>query len=295
MKYKTATAFRQALEGRLREQSLKTGVPLVRLRKMVAFDRLLARLVKKDKHAWIIKGGLAMQLRMGDVARTTKDVDASILRTAKAQEAAALFRRAAAGKVEDWFEFEVEDPSPTVTGAPSGGLRFPIHCLLDGRTFERFHFDVGIGDVMADKADELRLPAILEFAGMPPTTVLCYSVTSQIAEKLHAYTRPYAGGESSRVRDLVDIALLASRSRVNARRLQRALQATFDARATHPMPTELPQPPAGWSSPYKKLSRDLNLQWPAIEDVAEACGRFLNPVLAASKASTWDPDSWCWR
>ncbi len=56
MKYKTPAAFRRTLEERLRQQSLETGQPLARLRKMVAFDRFLARLVKKEPHAWILKG-----------------------------------------------------------------------------------------------------------------------------------------------------------------------------------------------------------------------------------------------
>ncbi len=45
MKYTNSSAFWRALEDRLRAWSLKTGSPLVRLCKMVAFDRLLARLI----------------------------------------------------------------------------------------------------------------------------------------------------------------------------------------------------------------------------------------------------------
>jgi predicted nucleotidyltransferase component of viral defense system len=77
VKYKTAAAFRRALEERLRQQSLDNGQPLARLRKMVAFDRFLARLAKKQPDAWIVKGGFALQLRLGDRARTTKDIDLS--------------------------------------------------------------------------------------------------------------------------------------------------------------------------------------------------------------------------
>jgi hypothetical protein len=45
MAYDSGASFRRALEDRLRSQSLQTGVPLVRLRKMIAFDRFLVRLV----------------------------------------------------------------------------------------------------------------------------------------------------------------------------------------------------------------------------------------------------------
>ena len=57
MTYRSGASFRRALEDRLRAQSLETGVPLVRLRKMVVFDRFLARLVQGQPDAWVLKGG----------------------------------------------------------------------------------------------------------------------------------------------------------------------------------------------------------------------------------------------
>ena len=74
MRYATAGAFRQALEERLRQQSLGNNLALTRLRKMIAFDRFLARLAKSDPEAWVVKGGFALQLRLGARARTTKDI-----------------------------------------------------------------------------------------------------------------------------------------------------------------------------------------------------------------------------
>jgi hypothetical protein len=56
MKYQSGGAFRRALEDRLRAQSLKSGAALVRLRKMVAFDRLVARLMLAQPDAWLLKG-----------------------------------------------------------------------------------------------------------------------------------------------------------------------------------------------------------------------------------------------
>jgi hypothetical protein len=56
MKYQNGGAFRRALEDRLRAQSLKSGVALVRLRKMVAFDRFLARLLLAQPDTWVLKG-----------------------------------------------------------------------------------------------------------------------------------------------------------------------------------------------------------------------------------------------
>ena len=47
----------------------------------------------------------------------------------------------------------------------------------------------------------------------------------QIAEKLHAYTQTYEGGRAStRVKDLVDLALIAELSRLDAVTLQREIE-----------------------------------------------------------------------
>lgn len=61
MRYGSGEAFRNALETRLRIKGLHSGAPLVRLRKMVAFERFLARLVADQPEAWLLKGGLALQ------------------------------------------------------------------------------------------------------------------------------------------------------------------------------------------------------------------------------------------
>lgn len=55
MRYATAGAFRAALEQRLLTLAQQTGVPLVRLRKLVVFDRLMARLMAVAPNRWILK------------------------------------------------------------------------------------------------------------------------------------------------------------------------------------------------------------------------------------------------
>ena len=75
MRYASAAAFRQALETRLLALSRSQGSSLVRLRKEVAFDRLLARLLIAAPGRWVLKGGLAFDYRFGTRARTTKDMD----------------------------------------------------------------------------------------------------------------------------------------------------------------------------------------------------------------------------
>ena len=148
MKYQSSGAFRRALEQRLSAKSLNTGVPLTRLRKMVAFDRFLARLLHAQPDAWVVKGGLALQLRLGGRARTTKDID--MLALSHPANITRALREAVSLDIGDWFAFEVAEPTQKAATAP-GGLRHPIQALLDGRTFEQFHIDIGIGDASSNQ------------------------------------------------------------------------------------------------------------------------------------------------
>jgi hypothetical protein len=138
MKYADSSAFRSALEERLRSGSLTTGTALTRLRKTVAFDRLLARLQAGAPDAWVLKGGLALQLRMRDLSRTTKDIDLHTRESA--DEAVELLVSSALLDLGDYFQFAVARPQSL--DAP---LRCAVESRLAGRTFESFHVDLGCG------------------------------------------------------------------------------------------------------------------------------------------------------
>jgi len=72
------SAFRVSLEARLRQTARATGIPLDRLRKEVAHQRLLARLESSaPRGSWALKGGQALLARLGNRARATKDTDAT--------------------------------------------------------------------------------------------------------------------------------------------------------------------------------------------------------------------------
>ncbi len=295
MKYKTAGAFRHALEERLRNQSLETNQTLTRLRKMVAFDRFLARFAKKEPEAWIVKGEFALQLRLGNRARTTKDIDVSGTNRWTREETIDHLRAAASLDLRDWFEFEVSEPAEAATGAPRRGFRFPVRCLVDGRQFESFHLDVGYGDPILEAPEDVIGPDLLGFAEIPPATVRCCPLTTQVAEKLHTYTRVFASGASSRARDLADILLAASLSQFARSRLRQAIEATFQARASHAVPEKMPDPPERISASYRQVARELDLPWPTIDEAGRAAARFLNPVLQGGAALRWDPVAWRWH
>ena len=257
MTYNDSAAFRRALEARLLAQSRQSGLALFRLRKLVAFDRFLARLATGQPGEWLLKGGVAMQLRLGSLARTTKDID--LLLSLPPSAAYETLVRAARLDLGDWFEFVVEPARSPLPGIGEGCLRFPVAALLDSRAFESFHIDVGSGDPVIETAEELSMPPLLVFAAIPPATVPCYPVSQHIAEKTHAYVRPHSTGANTRVRDLVDLVLLARNCPVGGAMLHAALQATFSARDHGAPPLSLPDPPADWRVPFKLLCGQVGL------------------------------------
>jgi hypothetical protein len=247
--------MRTALEERLKRVSRDEGIDLQRLRRQVAFDRYLARLFQEANSNWVLKGGYAMELRF-QTARTTKDLDFTV-RTAPAGRDDAVRRQLQdAGAVEagDYFTFRVGEAMMDLDGAPSGGARYPVESILGGRTFVKFHLDVGVGDVVLDPLEPAEMRDWLGFAGVAPPTVWMIQREQQFAEKLHAYTLPRTAAPNSRVRDLVDLVLLIQSHTMDSSRVRQALRATFDRRATHAMPKDLNPPPRGVECAFREAS-----------------------------------------
>src|SRR5438128_2140650 len=71
----TAAAFRQALDDRLKAEAAVTGLGVARLRKRVAFELFLRRLVAVAPDRWVLKGALALDFRLEATTRPTKDID----------------------------------------------------------------------------------------------------------------------------------------------------------------------------------------------------------------------------
>jgi Nucleotidyl transferase AbiEii toxin, Type IV TA system len=269
-RYATAAAFRRALEDRLKDIAGKEGVDLQRLRRQVAFDRLLARLFQVGEPLalpWVLKGGYAMELRI-KAARTTKDIDLamrSVLKTGEKKDdkknLAVLekLQEAAAFKSDDFFVYTIGEPISDLDAAPYGGARFPVEARLDGRVFVGFHLDVGIGDAVIEPLEVMEGRDWLGFAGIASPSLYLVPREQQFAEKLHAYTLPRKGAANTRVRDLVDLVLLIQSGTLDKARLREAIRLTFDRRGTHAVPNILPHPPTDWQKPYDALAKECGL------------------------------------
>ena len=264
-RYTTAGAFRRALEERLKRASMADQVDLNRLRRQVSFDRLLARLFREEPAPWALKGGYALELRFKS-ARATVDIDLTLQRVVAGTVAGddtnrivrEMLQRAAGISLGDWFEFVIGPPVMDLTAAPYGGARYPVEARMDERIFARFHLDAGIGDVVMQPLETIVCRDWLGFAGIESSQVWMIVREQQFAEKIHAYTLP-RNAANSRVKDLVDMALLIRAGGLDKRRILDALCLTFERRGTHDLPAGLIPPPADWQIPFGALAEECGL------------------------------------
>ena len=281
--YATAGAFRRALEERLKRASLTDQIDPNRLRRQVSFDRLLARLFREESAPWVLKGGYALELCF-KAARSTVDIDLTVQRVAASasgdqnQVVREMLQSAADISLGDWFEFAVGPASMDLTAAPYGGARYPVEARMDERTFARFHLDAGVGDVVMRPLETIVCRDWLQFAGIESSRVLMIAREQQFAEKIHAYTLP-RNAPNSRVKDLVDLALLIRSGGLDKQRILDALRLTFERRGTHDLPASLVPPPADWQVPFHALAEECGLPTD-VAAVFAGVQKFVEEVLA---------------
>ncbi len=131
--YKAPGAFKAVLAERLRSRARSDGIRTDRARSLAVMERFLARVVAVFPTTTVLKGGLALELRL-DRARSTKDIDLRLL--AEPDAAGAPMVRAAAQQVDpdDYRTFlAVEDPEhPTIhgKGVVYDGSRYRVTAFL---------------------------------------------------------------------------------------------------------------------------------------------------------------------
>jgi hypothetical protein len=144
MRYATAAAFRQALDDRLKAEAARTGLGLARLRKRVAFELFLRRLVAVAPDRWVLKGALALDFRFDSASRPTRDMD---LGRADDDEAAVEDLTVAQQlALDDFFTFVVRRTNALDDTDDFRAIRFHVTAELAGRVFDQFVVDVGFAD-----------------------------------------------------------------------------------------------------------------------------------------------------
>ena len=282
--YADAAAFRQALEQRLNARAADTGVEINRLRRRVVFECLLARFETTAPGEWVLKGGMALELRLDERARATKDLDLALRDgDAEAPMRERLVESLLVDPYGDRFEFQIARVEAlSADEAGRGGQRFSLLAGLAGREFTTVHLDV------VERSDELAgteritLPGLLAFAGLPAVEIEVVDRAQHFAEKLHALTRAYGDRENTRVKDLVDLVLLIEDGLAPDGRLRGNVEHVFAVRATHALPIEIVDPPADWAPVFVQLADSVGLRTPGLPAALRVLRAFWADTLAAN-------------
>jgi hypothetical protein len=293
--YRTATAFKTALDARIRKQ--KTFYDIQIFRQQLVFDRFLVRVFAELGNRIMLKGGIALLHRL-EGARTTKDIDFRLV--GPTDDLLDRLKAAGSRNLNDYFSFKVErDPNrPELIGEglKYGGYRFAVEASLDDKIYGfPFHIDVGIADPVVGEAELVESSRFFEFAGIQPSSFRIYPRETHLAEKLHAYTKPRPT-PNSRVKDLPDMALLAQLGPLQLGRVRKALRKTFEHASTHRIPLALADPPANWQKEYEALVAEFNLPWKTLSEAITAVRIFFAPALGEEPGEDyqWEPTGWVW-
>lgn len=261
MRYASPQALRMALSQRLLTQSETTGISLDRLRRRVLFERIVTRLYAAEPGIWVVKGGMALEVRLRDEARLTKDLDLGL--RAKVQASGDLKERLiealSIDPDKDGFILSVGSVKRLMEDNQGQATwRAQIASQLAGKPFGGMQVDVSPRIHELDETDFMVLPNFLDFAGIEPPEVELVSVDRHVAEKFHGMLKQFPDRENTRVRDLVDLVLLNEHGLVDPERAAESVRCVW-AERDEPLSDEFPSLPMNWPDRYEAMAAELNL------------------------------------
>ncbi len=295
--YSDPQALRQALADRLRPLARKNGIELSALQRQFAYDRLLCRVFSAEPERWVLKGATAMLARLRGQARHTLDIDL-YSRAGDLADAERALRDAAAIDLDDYFRFTLNPARRMEQGA--GTLRIPVVALLGATDFARFHVDLVAGLSMTGTPDDVPPLVPIDLPGLPGATYRAYPIVDHVADKvcalLERHPRPDGRiAQSTRYRDLADLATFAHVASIDASGLSAALTSEAGRRQLAlPHHLEVPSD-SGWAAGYARVARDApGLEERDLDTALRSVRHFIEPVLTGEAVGHWDPIAMAW-
>lgn len=254
-------SWRASLEARIANRASELAVAPERIRRQVAFQRVLARLASKP--GWVLKGGFCLETRL-DIARATVDLDmATSSNVTDALGLQDLLDATLDRDLDgDGFSFRVALPrAMSAEDAGNAGRRVAVAAMLAGRDFQSLRLDVVARQAeIAGGIETLVVPPPVTGTRMTAVAIAAVDVAQHAAEKAHAYSRIYAYERSStRVKDLVDLVLMVEAGLLDPASWGLRLGHVYRVRDDAAPPKSLVEPPRSWIAPYAALATELQL------------------------------------
>lgn len=290
--YTTASAFNTALKARLAAAAETSVHGINELRRQFAYDRLLIRIFAADPDRWILKGAAGLLARRPEGARHSKDID-MYYRGEISVALDELRNLAADDTVGDFFTFDIER-LPDRGDSDSAGLR--VISYVGDLEFQRFSIDLVIDSNMTQEPETIAALRPVPIDGLPTADYRVYPLVDHVADKHAAMIDTYHGGAAStRYRDLVDLALIATTYPLAAVDLRAALHSEYAHRGLD-IPATVDLPDSSWEAGYAKVAATVpHLALPTATEALEIVRALLEPLLGDEfHSGHWDPNRRRW-
>ncbi|MCP1469329.1 putative nucleotidyltransferase component of viral defense system [Sphingobium sp. OAS761] len=238
-----------------------------------ALERLLYRLsVSEYRERFVLKGGMLVTAWIDDDNRVTRDADFLGYGDANPDKLVADFRAIMQIEGDDGLVFDADALVARAIREEMeyGGVRLKTAAYLE-RTRIPVTIDIGFGDALADAAQQLDYPTLLD---LPVPHIRSYPPATVIAEKFQAMVA--LGVLNGRMKDYYDLWAIPRNLEIASEDLDVAIRATFERRGT-PIPTERPP---GLSAEMME-DETKQLQWRAYAASIELEGLGLNSIIDA--------------
>jgi Nucleotidyl transferase AbiEii toxin, Type IV TA system len=225
------------------------------------------------------QGGVALELRLRDRARATKDIDI-VLRDTKAHLADTL-EQALTGEPYQGFSFRRKG-QPLVLD--NGALNVEFAITYRGQPWTSISVDIARAEAGESEVEWVEAITLTHAFGVTgPALLPCLPLRFHVAQKLHGLTLPpRPGKQNERFRDLVDLLLKEALVTHDYVALRKACELVFRSRRTHPWPPDLAAMPSHWAEPFAQLSLELELPERDVETALVRVRDFVARILSSS-------------
>lgn len=295
MTYKSAAAVEMAVKSAASASSLDTG----RAVSSFYFHRLLCRVFAGNNKKFVLKGGQAMLARTID-ARATRDIDLLALQDSL-ENALTELVRLAESDLDDFVVFEFAGSKHIkAEDEYRSGLSVKFTPRIGVKRMQQISIDLVVDKVPLEEVEVIEPVDRIQIEGLSTCNYLLYPVENALADKFCALIEIHDGRVSTRVKDLVDIAVYAVTCTVDGDKFQNCLSREVAVRGME-MPDKF-SVPREWGlfqgRQFEKLSANTGL--PAglkvIDAATELAGNLIDPVISASVSGLqWLPEDLKWE
>lgn len=257
------------------------GLAVGRVRHWISFMMLSGALDQAARQPggprFVVKGGVALELRLPGRARATDDLDVVVV--CDEDDLVEAFDTALrAGYGDCTFTRR-----PDVHALGDKGVRVWVQVAYRTQRWATIQVDLAHPDAADTETERLGGIPLARFGLSGPADVPCLSLRYHVAQKWHGMTRAMPGGApNDRFRDAVDLLLL--RDLVIPAELpavRAACEETFRVRAEHPWPPPI-MLPRHWEKPFGAMAGELEMATLTLAAAEHELRQFLATIEEAA-------------